>query len=217
MSIVTNISSKQFAGSRESFSTQGERIIQVTGVFWNKGQKPCVILENKKDELVAGYHLKNGDVIKTNDARVEIRGRHGELIRLGKNAEIAFEETERGIEPVFYGEVFCGQTTFDPAHMGGKYRTSCWTGAVNYYVVPAEENTDVFYCLSEDGVIWEYDEMGRKFTIAHMDEGQKCVLEYFPNQPMRNRYHVKSIQQISNDEYDYIVNNFVNPKCWRMD
>lgn len=219
MTNIKNISSKQFLSSESTHSNYGEKIIQVVGIYYSQGKKPCLYSEDARSgkELTEGYHLKIGDVIKVNDARIEIRGRHGEMIRLGRNAEFALEETERGIEPVFYGEIYRGQTSFDTIQMGGKYRTSCWMGAVNYYVVPGEENTDVFFCLSEEGVIWEYDEMGKRFTIVHLDEGQKCAMEYFPNRQMRERYHVKFIQSITDDEYDYITNNFINCKNWRKE
>lgn len=40
----------------------------------------------------------------------------------------------------------------------------------------ASSNTDVFYGLSDDIHIWEYDEWGRRFPIVSITEGQKVIL-----------------------------------------
>jgi len=46
-----------------------------------------------------------------------------------------------------------------------------------FYALATEDNSDMFYCLSDECIIWEYAESGKKFTIMHMDEGQKCKME----------------------------------------
>ncbi len=76
-------------------------------------------------------------------------------------------------------------------------------------------DVDTFYGLHGDTFIWEYDEAGQKFPIVNVPEGYKATLAYLDTQPMRQRYTVTGMQPIIDEEYDYIVNRFMNPKHWR--
>lgn len=99
---------------------------------------------------------------------------------------------------------------------GGKYRTSCYTQCMNTLFTENESsNTDVFYGLSDDIHIWEYDEWGRRFPIVSITEGQKVILKFDDSKQMRERYTVVNVDEITDADYDRITNNFMNNKNWR--
>lgn len=216
--MTTNLSKIQYPKMQADELMSEERVFRVVFVSTDGTRKPELMTDGGIRKLTAGIKVVLGQTIRSNDCRVEIRDNRGAIFRLGQKAEFSIEQTENGISPVYYGEIYKGRISYDPGMTCGtsKYRTSCWVGCpISVYMRPTKRNSDEFFCFSTDCPIWEYDEAGRKFTIVHLDEGQKCTLDYTPNVPMRERYSVKNVETISDDEYDYIVEHFINPRFWR--
>lgn len=214
----TNISMFQYPETHTETPISEDRMFHVVFVSQAKNIEPSIVFQGKSIALKMGQKIEIGQMIRTNSSRIEIRDNWGAIFRLGENSEFSVEQTEGGIAPVYYGEVYKGRISYEPDKMcaTSKYRTSCWMNCTkDVFMHPTETNADVFYSFSADCPIWEYDESGRKFTIVHLDEGQKCSLTYHPNVPMRERYTVTNISSISDSEYDYIVTHFINPRCWR--
>lgn len=98
----------------------------------------------------------------------------------------------------------------------GKYRTSCYVNCeTTIYVENLSPTEDVFYSFSESLSIYEYDEYGKNFNIATINEGEKITLEYNPSNLIIERYITKDKQIISDEDYDKITVNYINPKNWR--
>lgn len=100
--------------------------------------------------------------------------------------------------------------------LSGKYQTSCYVQCpLTLYMENVEDNLDVFYSFSEIAEIWEYDEKGKRFPIVNIEEGYKVGLRFYERRPMRERYIVEFNEPITNDEYDKITLNYMNPKNWK--
>ena len=46
-------------------------------------------------------------------------------------------------------------------------------------------------------------------------EGQKVILKFDDSKQMRERYTVVNVEEITDEDYDRITNNFMNNKNWR--
>ncbi len=182
-----------------------------------QGEKAAEILStNGKFPLVEGTVIGLNDLILTHNCLVEIRDNNGLIFRLGEHPEFSLELTVIGIAPIFFGSVFKTRFSgYPPTMCAGKYRTSCYLKCpTTLHTENVEDGLDVFYSLSEETEIWEYDEKGKKFPIINVEEGYKVYLRYISNRPMRERYNIEKIQPISHQEYDYIAMNYMNPKYW---
>lgn len=177
--------------------------------------------EPAKDIL--GNIVKEGDIITpintifTNDSRVEIRNEEGIVFRLLENSDFQINNSEVGLRPMINGKVYKYRFTYiSDSGVCWKAPMSCWNGCRSTMVYERVSiNTDVYYCLGDMMNIYEFDESGKKFNIITLNEGEKCEIVYDNSKSMRERYVVKNLNEISDKEYDYLVNNYINPKHWR--
>lgn len=191
---------------------------RVTFVDENVDILPSIIDQNGNiNELKQAQLIGLNDLILSNESRIEIRDNTGLVFRIGPHSEFSLEQTVIGISPVYYGSIYKTRFSGIPSVMcGGKYRTSCYTQCMNTLFTENESsNTDVFYGLSDDIHIWEYDEWGRRFPIVSITEGQKVILKFDDSKQMRERYTVVNVDEITDADYDRITNNFMNNKNWR--
>ena len=77
------------------------------------------------------------------------------------------------------------------------------------------EKEDEYYSFENSVNIYEYDESGRQFQIAHMEPFSKMILSFDESHRMRERYNVSGISEMTNREIDWIYNTFVKPINWR--
>lgn len=189
-------------------------------VVKNIGKETAKLMtaDNGIIELEEGTLIGLNELILANQSEIEIRSELGFVFRLGQYAEFSLELTVLGISPILYGNIWKGYLSGNtqPIVMCAKYRTSCYIPcASSFYTEAIDGNHDAFYVLSDNFIIWEFDERGKQFPIVTAEEGQKVVLEFDNDRPMRERYTVTSVEEISNKEYDYITESFLNPKEWR--
>lgn len=166
--------------------------------------------------LVAGRVLEVNDKIVSLNSYLEIRDNNGLTFKLGPNSEFVLEPTFEGIIPVYWGEVYTTpQSNGLSIFAQQKYRTSCFISPMaSVYMENIEKNFDGFYALSEDVLIYEYDEKGKRFPIVIIPEGYVAVLEYKEDKAMRERYIVSEISVIEDKKYDHITESFLNPRKW---
>lgn len=162
------------------------------------------------------FTLDQNQVLKVSD-RTELRSADGTIVRLGKGAEIEIKDSPIGVRPYYYGPIFI-------AKKGGcgKYRTSCWLKEANplserpdIFMCPGKKpDTDEFFALSGDIVIYEIDEENRTFTICIVNEGEKAIVQYNGKaRKIRNRYKAK-VQAFSDSEYGKILKDYIDRRNW---
>lgn len=187
--------------------------------FVSESEKPAVLIKpnGRAILLTSGTKVGLGDLVKTNNSRVEVRDQFGMIVRLGERSEIGyFNEEVMGESLVFFGEVYKIRLhTNHKVYACGKYRTSCWMCPMSLYANIIDDSHDVVYALSEKVPIWEYDEKGEEFEIVTLNEGFKAVLRHDDDKSLRERYTVVKVSPVSDKEHDYISDNFLNPKRWR--
>ncbi|MGV3489439.1 MAG: hypothetical protein ACO1OC_12775 [Tuberibacillus sp.] len=188
---------------------------RVTFVSEKTGSGAEVNNDGLYSPLVTGRVLDVHEKIVTLNSYVEIRDNNGMLFRLGPNSEFALEPTFSGIIPVYWGEVYVTPQNGLNIYAQQKYRTSCYFSPQALYMENLDKNLDGFYALSEDVIIYEYDEQGKRFPIVVVPEGSRAVLEYREDKPMRERYVVSEVSEITDEQYDRITSKFLNPKAWR--
>lgn len=75
-------------------------------------------------------------------------------------------------------------------------------------------NTDEFFALCGDVVIYEFDEENRSFTICVIHEGEKATIGYNAKvRKIKNRYKAK-VQPFSDAEYKQILNEYIDRRNW---
>lgn len=190
-------------------------IYRVTYV--SQSDNPATVAVN--DEL---FNLKVGmliyetQLINTHSSHVEIISSINQLYRLGTESEFCIENTAEGMIPVVFGKVYRKFLRSVPEFIsGGKYRTSCWNGMEETAVLNLNEKEDEYYSFENSVNIYEYDESGRQFQIAHMEPFSKMNLSFDESHRMRERYNVSGISEMTNREIDWIYNTFVKPINWR--
>jgi hypothetical protein len=168
--------------------------------------------------------LGQSDLIKTAaqvykaSSRTELRESTGQIVRLGKGAEFQVIEDSNGYTAESYGEVFL-RNSYQLMHH--KYRTSCYTcgkignTVVDLFMRNITPTRDEFMLIGGCLSIYEYDESNRPFVICSLAQGEKATMNFNPSAPtMRERYSA-TITNISNEEYDYIVANYLDPRKWQ--
>lgn len=166
-------------------------------------------------KLQPGTILAHNDRVETHDGRVEIRDNLGAIFRLRGNSSFEVGLTEDGYEPVMDGYVYKFRRGDTPAiAYCGKYVTSCYMCQFVAVIEPLSDTADRYYSFGTSNIIFEYDENGRKFTIAALDEDEYAELHYDSQAPMRQRYVVKNRKRISDDEFDRITQEYINDRYW---
>lgn len=177
------------------------------------------------DEKVKGGALdsrskvvKSDNLIKSN-GKIEFRDDDGQIVRLGKGSDFELRETPLGMRPIYgSGPVFLGRKGGC-----GKYRTSCYMNNAHavsvrpdIFIQPGKEkDTDEFYAVIGDITIYEFDEKGRSFIICSLEEGNKAIIGFDSSKKsVRERYSYETVP-ISDAEYEYITEEFMNPSKWR--
>lgn len=149
--------------------------------------------------------------------RVELRETDGTIVRLAKGAHFELKDGPLGIRPEYGGSVYI-------ARKGGcgKYVTSCWVAAANplserpdLFIRPSDKpDTDEFFALSGDIVIYEFDAQSRTFTICTINEGEKALVTHDPKaKSIQDRYK-SSVVQFTDAEYEYILKEFIDRRKW---
>lgn len=168
-----------------------------------------------KDLSLKGKFLTESFSNISTNSYTEFRNTNGEICRLGKNSTFSLEDTVLGKRPVVGGEVYL---KVNPAVLGPKYRTSCWGIVINHSFMESfykqiNEQTNHIYALKGTQVIYEYDENNKAFIIASIEEGQKAILNISKTEDIRLRYKAK-IDEITDTEYEYILNNYIDNRKW---
>lgn len=78
----------------------------------------------------------------------------------------------------------------------------------------AKLQTGIILSFGTGNNIFEYDENGRKFTIAVLDEDEYAELHFDAHAAMRQRYTVKNKQRISDEELDRVTQEYMNDRYW---
>lgn len=159
----------------------------------------------------------SGNVYKAN-TRTELRESTGQILRLGQGAEFSLLEDSNGITAETYGEVFLKNSMTLMSH---KYRSSCYTCGkigntiIDLFMKNLDDTTDEFMLISGCLSIFEYDENNRPFVICSLSQGEKATMKFDPDAPtMKDRYSA-AISAISDKEYDYIVDSYLDPRKWQ--
>jgi len=180
--------------------------------FVGAGSVKSEAVDKKSRTVKLDYTIKSAD-------RIELRDDDGQIVRLGKGADFELIETPLGLKPVYgSGPVYVGKKGGC-----GKYRTSCW---VNYadpvskrpdiFMRPGEEkNTDEFFALMGNILIYEFDENDKPFTICTIEEGKKAIIKYDKTQKTAKKRYTCKTTSIKDAEYRFILEEFINPLKWR--
>lgn len=175
-----------------------------------------VMVNGELLDLKVGTIIYEGQLISTNSSHVEIISSMNQLYRLGTENEFCIENTAEGMLPVVFGKVYRKFLRGIPEFIsGGKYRTSCWNGMEETAILNLDGTKDEYYSFENAVNIYEYDEAGRQFQIAHMEPFTKMILSFDESSKMRQRYKVSSVLEMTNREIDWIYNVFVKPINWR--
>ncbi|KIN81892.1 hypothetical protein [Clostridium botulinum] len=172
------------------------------------------ITHTKEPSFIKSVVPKDFTSITTKDY-TELRNFNGELCRLGPNSTFSLEDTVLGKRPVIGGESYL---KVNPSVGGPKYRTSCWGMPIHDSMMESfykqlDEKTDHIYALKGTHIIFEYDDKNKPFVITSIEEGQKAVLNIAKTENIRDRYTAK-IENIADEEYDYILHNFIDNRKW---
>lgn len=166
--------------------------------------------------LTTSGTIPRNKLLKTT-ARIELRDSDGTIVRLGAGAEFEIKNSVLGERPEYSGPVYISKKGGC-----GKIRTSCWMAAANppserpdVFVKPGDQpNTDEFYAISGDIVIYEFDEESKTFTVCTIHEGEKASITYDSKaDKIRNRYKA-SIAPYSDVEYEYVLKAFIDNRNW---
>lgn len=151
-------------------------------------------------------------------SKMELRESTGQVLRLAKGAEFQLIDGPNGVVAETFGEVFLRNSVQLMHH---KYRTSCYTcGKIGGTIIDllmknVGDNIDEFQLISGALSIYEFDENNKPFVICSLSEGEKAVMAFDPDAPtMRQRYSAK-IEEMTDKEYDHIVQNYLDPRQWR--
>lgn len=184
-------------------------------VTYISGNSATVTYNNEIHPLKEGTIIGANTIIKTNFSKIEICSQNNETYRLNENSEFCIENTIEGLKPVYYGNVYYKCNKLNITNGSGKYRTSCWFDVTTSLLIERINHySDIYYTLDEPLEIYEYDESGIKFSIVKIEPFQKCTLKFDFKKNMRNRYKVIEIENINQEEIEYIYNNYVSPINW---
>ena len=169
------------------------------------------------ESLSLGTLIGINAIIRTNSSVNEMKDIFDNCFRICENSEFVLEQTIEGIVPVVYGNVMFIPKVGEYTAYKVKYRTSCYTGSLKQYIQMLSPTSDIYYSFEEPIEIYEYDENGEngeKFTIAKLAPFHKCVIEFKHGLAMRDRYHVKSNERQTLEEFLDIQKNFIFPIFW---
>ena len=166
-------------------------------------------IDYKARTLSIGQKLRTYD-----DGQIELRDSENQIVRLGPNSEFSIEQTQIGVCPIYYGEVYGIYKA-----RNGKYRTSCYIKSsfeeqYSVYMKARSENIDEFIAINGELLIYEFDENNRPYTICTVPENKKVILTFKPEEIGRKRYEPK-ISGISDDEYSFILRDFQGTQRWK--
>lgn len=173
-----------------------------------------IIIGDEEIMATEGMILGTNAILKTDGAEVELKTVDDSVFRLIGKSEFCLESTMSGIIPVVYGNVFYKQSgSFIKSYW--KYRTSCYVGKSDSYIIERiDEKQDIYYNLSEELNIYEYDERGNKFDIVNIMPYQKCILSYDSSKPMLKRYTVTNVENLKENDILKIYANYMSNEKW---
>ncbi|AVH25914.1 hypothetical protein [Vibrio diabolicus] len=174
---------------------------------------------NKSNTLLQGTksigHSHSNKCLTCSD-KMELRDEHGQIARLSSGAEIKLiDDVVPALET--FGEVFLKNVMVN-GHQ--KYRTSCYSRSMDariadYFYRPTDlPNQDEMWAVSGTMLIYEFDENNMAYPIASLREGEKAVLTFDDSKVGPERYKA-SVVPISDDEMDYVLKHYVDPRNWR--
>lgn len=173
--------------------------------------------ESYKDIAEQRLFAPNETRVLTADGRIELRSADGDLIRMNRGAEVEFQYTEEGWQPVIDGEFF---TVLKGGQGKPKVRTSCWMARLGSDLPqilcrPAEAaNSDEVLAVYGAVIVYEYDEKGAVFDICTVLEGQKAVITFNDSSPKRQRY-AATVGPMSDEEQETILRDYLDHRRWR--
>lgn len=159
-----------------------------------------------------GMILGQNALLKTNGVSAEIKIA-SDTVRIRGKSEFCIESTIEGVQPVFYGNVYY-KASSTGEKCWHKYRTSCWVGKADVIIERLGTNADIYYALSDELVIYEYDEKGNIFEITKLNPYEKCTLEFNYSVPLRDRYIVKNKSGLSSEEVQKLYKNYLANENW---
>ena len=77
------------------------------------------------------------------------------------------------------------------------------------------EQVDVYYSYDKPVEVFEFDELGNKFTLFTLAPYQKCILQD-QGGSMRDRYHVLEQSNLENSEVIRLYETYCMPFNWRL-
>lgn len=167
-------------------------------------------LGGSEEKLVSGTVIGLNALIRTNFSYVEIKNSHNQTFRLAPHSEFCLENTIEGIAPVYYGDIQFYSLCSEIIRSGGKYRTSCWItktftdhdihGSQKFAIERYDHASDVYYSFDNGYDIYEYDELGEKYTITSLSPFQKCILQYDFSKNMKSRYKVLTLEPLKSTD-----------------
>lgn len=176
----------------------------------------------EKSQVSRAYNLTADGVFAKPPAiastpKLELRHASGSLIRLGQGSEFSLIDSPFGLRPQIYGE---GYVAAD--REGGKYRTSCWTMPLptsqtcDYFIRPkSEETSDQYFALRGDLTIIEFDSSSNPYVIACCKEGKMTEVQYKESETGPGRYSSSDMADIKDEDFEYILNEYVDSRKWR--
>lgn len=190
---------------------------------FQKGNNPCLVryvsgndatinYQGKMHSLEKGMLLGADVLVDTNHSFVEIVDSCEMVYRLAPKSQFCLEMTIKGVIPVYFGYVHV-----IPSHQiidsFSKYRTSCYIGCSQVTVEIVANDIDVYYSYDQSVEVFEFDELGNRFTLFTLEPYQKCILQ---NQGgnMRNRYHVLEQSYLDHSEIIRLYETYCMPFNW---
>ncbi|HEL2468079.1 hypothetical protein [Streptococcus suis] len=191
---------------------------------FQKANKPCIVRYVSSSDATVRYHdevysLEAGMIlgadalVDTNNSFVEITDSYENIYRLAPESQFCLEMTVKGVIPVHFGHVHV-IPSYQTIEAGGKYRTSCYTGRNQVTIEIVANNIDVYYSYDKPVEVFEFDELGNKFTLFTLAPYQKCVLQD-QGGSMRDRYHVLEQSNLENSEVTRLYETYCMPFNWR--
>ena len=174
-------------------------------------------IASKVAEFMGDSNLIQRDRSLKSPGRMEIRNSEGDVFRLQENTEFVVQDTEEGLQPVIYGEVFAVV-----AASWMKYRTSCYScrshasAPLQVLVRPNKEhqNTDEYLLAMGDMVVHDFDEHGRHFVICSLEEGEKAQIQYNPDVAIGRAKYIARIEKMSDEDWNYVQSEFLDSRRW---
>ena len=192
---------------------------------FQKGSRPCIVryvsgndatvkYQEEICPLEVGMILGADALVDTNTSFIEITDSYENIYRLAPESQFCLEMTIKGVIPVHFGHVHI-IPSYHTIEAGAKYRTSCYTALNQVTIEIVANNIDVYYSYDKPVEVFEFDEVGNKFTLFTLSPYQKCLLQDKSGN-MRDRYHILEKSNLDNSEIIRLYETYCMPFNWRI-